>query len=57
MVPGGYNDVPERSRVHPGVGQPRVRALQPEANHRTEHTAACRFTLQIRPALAHTGQT
>lgn len=57
MVPGGYNDVPERSRVHPGGGQPRVRALQPEANHRTEHTAACRFTLQIRPALAHTGQT
>jgi hypothetical protein len=53
---GGHNDVPERARVDPGGGEPRVRALQPEAHHRAEHTAARRAALSLRPALAHTGQ-
>lgn len=57
ICPGGYNDVPERARVDPGGRQPRVRALQPQAHHRAEHTAARRAAIAVRPAVAHTGQT
>lgn len=40
--PGGYNDMPECARVDPSRRQPRVRSLQPQADYRTEHTAASR---------------